>query len=102
MRRWRDERRAGCRVPQTRDVWRDFRGRQLAAFAGFRALGHLDLDFIGMHQVFRGHAESSRRYLLDPGVSLGSIVINTWILATCAGIAASSKAVHCNSQGLMS
>src|SRR5712672_2078591 len=101
MRRWRNERSAGCGVPQTCDVLRDFRGRQLAALAWLRALRHFDLDFIGVHQVFRGHAESSRRYLLDPVVSLRSIVINTWILATFAGIAASSKVVHRNSQGLM-
>jgi hypothetical protein len=49
---------------------------QLAALAGLGALRHLDLDHVGVDQVFGGHAEAARGDLLDgrahPGVAVGS------------------------------
>ncbi len=38
---------------------------QLAAFAGLRALRHLDLQLVGRREVFRRHAEARRGDLLD-------------------------------------
>ena len=38
---------------------------KLAAFAGLRALRHLDLQLVGIHQVVGGHAEARRGHLLD-------------------------------------
>ena len=38
---------AGCRVAQHGDVLGHFLARELPAFAGFRALRHLDLDLFG-------------------------------------------------------
>ena len=44
--------------------------RQVAAFAGLCALGHLDLDFLGAYQIFAGHAETTRGNLLDGASAL--------------------------------
>src|SRR5712664_2334070 len=64
--RWRrDQLHAGSRVADLGDVIGNLAPWQLAALAGLRALGHLDLDLLGAREVFRGHAEPSGRYLLD-------------------------------------
>ena len=38
---------------------------KLAALAGLGALRHLDLDVVGIDQIFGRHAEAARRHLLD-------------------------------------
>ncbi len=63
--RRRNEADSGHREAQLRDVFGDLVARQLAALAGLRALRHLDLQLIGVHQVFGGHAEARRGDLLD-------------------------------------
>jgi hypothetical protein len=48
--------------------------RELPPLAGLGALGHLDLDLVGVDQVVRRHAEAPRGHLLDraaPGVPVG-------------------------------
>ena len=65
VRRRADELDPGCRIAQQRDVFRNLLAGQLPAFAGFRALRHLDLDLFGGCEVLRGHAEAPRRDLLD-------------------------------------
>ncbi len=50
-----------------------FTSGQLPAFARLGALRHLDLDFVGIHQVMRRDAESARRNLLD-GAAAGIAV----------------------------
>ena len=101
---WRRRNQRGSRhsVPQARDVRRNLCGRQLAAFPGLRALRHLDLDFIGMHQVFGSDAKSCRCHLLHAIVRLRAFVINTWIFTALARVAASSYAVHGDRQSLVS
>ena len=47
------------------DVFIDLVAGQLAAFAGLGALGHLDLQFIGVDEIFGGDAEPRRGDLLD-------------------------------------
>ena len=42
---------------------------QLAAFARFRALGHLDLQNPGVGQVLDGHAEAALATCLMPQLS---------------------------------
>ena len=37
---------------------------QLSALAGLGALCHLDLQLLGIDQIFRGHTEAARGYLL--------------------------------------
>ncbi len=51
VRRRRDQPDAGRRVTGARDPRVDLRRRQLAALAGLRALGELDLDVVGVRQV---------------------------------------------------
>jgi len=46
----------------------DLLARQLATFAGLGTLGHFDLDFAGVDQVFTCHAETAGSDLLDRGV----------------------------------
>ncbi len=47
------------RVPGLRDDLVDLVARELPAFARFRALGDLDLQFVGVGQVIAGDAEPS-------------------------------------------
>ena len=48
-----------------RDFLVDLVTGQLAAFAGLGALGHLDLQLVGVDQVFAGDAEAAAGHLLD-------------------------------------
>ena len=41
---------------------------QLAALTGLGALGHLNLEFLGIDQILAGHAKASRSHLLDGGI----------------------------------
>ena len=65
VRRRRDQRHARRRVAHARDDRVDLVPGQLAALAGLGALGHLDLELVGVDQVLGGHAEARRRHLLD-------------------------------------
>ena len=65
VRRRRDERHARRRVADLGDDRVDLVAGELPAFAGLRALRHLDLQLVGVDQVFGGHAEARRRDLLD-------------------------------------
>jgi len=65
VRRWRDESDTGRRVAHLRDRRVHLVSGELPTFAGLCALRHLDLQIVGIDQVFTGHAESSRRNLLD-------------------------------------
>ncbi len=72
---------------------------QLPAFAGLGALGDLDLKNLGIDQVLGGHAETSRRDLLDLGILLRAVADR--IFAAFAGVGAPAKAIHGNRQGFM-
>jgi hypothetical protein len=68
------------------------------------ALGHLDLQIIGIDQVFAGHAEARRGHLLDgaaPRVAVGIEPVAGGVLAALAGVRLAADAVHRNSQGLV-
>ena len=65
VRRRRNQRHAGCRVPHARDPRVDLVAGELAALAGLGALRHLDLQIVGVDQVLAGHAEPRRGNLLD-------------------------------------
>ena len=60
MRRRRDQAHAGHRVAQLGDVLGHLVAGQLPAFAGLRALRHLDLELVRRRQVLRGDAEARR------------------------------------------
>ena len=97
MRRRADEHDARRRMPQFRDQGADLEAGQLATFARLGALRDLDLDFPAVVQVFRGHAEATRRDLLDrrrgivpvrPGFGAHRI------LAALAAVGARADPVH--------
>ena len=59
VRRRRDQADAGRRAADAGDVLVDLVAGQLAAFARLGALGHLDLQLLGLHEVFARDAESA-------------------------------------------
>ena len=50
---------------------RDLVARELAALAGLRSLGDLDLELVGKRGILRRDPEAGRCDLLDPRVALG-------------------------------
>ena len=60
VRRRRDQRHAGRRVARAGDDLIDLVAGKLAAFAGFRALRDLDLQFVGVDQIVARDAETRR------------------------------------------
>src|SRR5258707_1222246 len=71
--------------------------RQLTALAGLGALRHLDLDVVGIDQIFGGDAEAARRHLLDLGahrIAIGKRHKAVRLLAAFAGVGTSADAVH--------
>ena len=77
---------------------------QLAAFAGLGALGHLDLQLLGVDQVFAGDAEAARGDLLDGAVlrvAVGQRHVARRVFAALAGVALAADAVHGDGQRLV-
>src|SRR5690606_59323 len=71
--------------------------RQLAAFAGLRALRHLDLDVVRIDQVFGGHTEPAAGNLLDPAahrIAVGQRLEAVRFLTALTGVRAPADAVH--------
>src|ERR1035441_1974406 len=64
VRRWRDEAHTGNRVARLGNRLVHLVSRQLSALAGFCALRHLDLKFIGVDQVVSRDTETSAGNLL--------------------------------------
>ena len=101
MRRRRNQPHARDRMAHPRDHLVHFVARQLAALAGLRALRHLDLQFVGVHQVIRGHAEPRARHLLDRAARQSPFgrAETRLVLAAFAGIAIlPADAVHRDGQ----
>ena len=85
--RGRDESDAGGRAAHLGDPGVDLLAGQMAALAGFGALGHLDLDLGRARQVAARHAEAPARHLLDggiPGVAVGKRRLASRVLAALA------------------
>ena len=81
-----------------------FKARQLTAFTRFGPLCHFDLYFIGIHQILRCYAETSRSYLLDGATQTGSVFAGRKACAVFASltcVAASVNPVHGNGHCLM-
>src|SRR4051795_12380228 len=92
MRRWADEAHARRAVADAGDRLIDLVARQFAAFAGLRALRHLDLQLVGVRQVVDRHAEAARGDLLDLRAPLVEKTLG--ILTPLAGFRAPADAVH--------
>ena len=65
MRRRGDQSHTGRGMPYPADPLVHLVTGELSAFAGFRALCHLDLQFIGLREVKAGHTETRGCDLLD-------------------------------------
>ena len=100
VRRRRDQPDAGRRVAGLRDPRPHLVAGQLAALAGLGALGHLDLQVVGVHQVLGGDAEPSAGDLLD-GRAAGRVVQPLDVLAALAGVGLAAEAVHRDREGLV-
>ena len=72
---------------------------QLPAFARLRALRDLDLQHLGIDQVFRSDAEAARSHLLDLGILFRAVAHR--ILAALPRIGARAQAVHRDRQRFM-
>src|ERR1017187_4061507 len=105
MVRWRrNEPDARRGVPRLRDPWIHLRAGQLPTLARLRALRYLDLQLLGIDEVFARYAEAARGNLLDGAV----LRVPVWqrqvalrILSTLARIALAANAVHRNGECLM-
>ena len=98
VRRRRDQADARRRVADRADVLVDLVAGQLAALAGLRALGHLDLQLVGVDEVVDGHAEAARGDLLDRRAARVAVrrrgVKRTRVLPALAGVRLAAEAVH--------
>ena len=102
--RRRDQPDARRRVPGLGDPRVHLVAGQLAALARLGALGHLDLQVVGVDQVLARDAEAARRHLLDgraPGVAVGQRHVALGVLAALAGVALAAEAVHGDGEGLV-
>ena len=73
---------------------------QLAALAGLGALGHLDLQVVGVGQVVAGDAEAPAGHLLDRAAPR-RVVQPLGVLAALAGVALAADRVHRDGQRLV-
>ena len=65
----------------------------MATLTGLGALGELDLQVGGVHEVIGGHAEASGRDLLDAAVALR--VVDTIVrFAALTGVGACANRIH--------
>src|SRR5690606_23943633 len=88
-------------VTDAGDVIVHFATRELAALAGLRALGDLDLQLVGVGQIPDGDPEAARCDLLD-GRTLGVAVVHgdkaDRVFPALAGIGLAAQAVHGDGQ----
>ena len=78
-------------MADSRNVFRDFARRKLAAFAGLGALCHFDFELFGVDEIIRGHAEAAGSDLLDFVRGSGLEAIHVGIFAAFAGVAAAAE-----------
>ena len=104
MRRRRNQSNARDRVPQARDDIVNFMARKLATLAGFGALRHFDLQFVGVHQVVRSHSEARRGHLLDRAAAQIAVRVGLetlFIFSALAGVRLAADAVHGDCQSFV-
>ena len=102
VRRRRDEPHVGRRVADARDGLADLVAWELTALSGLGALGHLDLQLVGVDEVIRGDPEPRRRHLLDRrahGVAVGERIVADGVLAALSRVRLGSQTVHRDREG---
>ena len=100
VRRRGDELDARSRVTDLGDPRRNLGSRKMSAFARLGALGELDLQIGGMHQIVAGHAETCRCDLLDLAVAQ-RIVDAVFGFAAFTGVGTCADGVHGDGEGLV-
>ena len=97
VRRRRNQPHPRRRQPHACDVAVDLVPGQLAALAGLRALGHLDLELVGVRQVVDRDAEAAGGDLFDRRAARIAVGVGReahGVLAALAGVRAAADAVH--------
>src|SRR6266851_5382770 len=105
VRRRRDQADAGRRVADPGNPRIDFVAGELAAFARLGALGYLNLQFLGVDQIFAGDPKSAGGHLLDGAVARVTVGIESvpgGVLTAFAGVALAADAIHGDGQGFVS
>ena len=92
VRRRRDQPHAGRRHPDARDVAVHLVPGELAAFAGLRALRHLDLELVRVPEVVRVDSEAAGCDLLDRRAP--RVAVPHRVLAALAGVRLAADRVH--------
>ena len=104
VRRRRDQAHARRREADRADVAVDLVARQLAALAGLGALGHLDLQLVGVDEVVDVHAEAAGGHLLDRRAAQVAVRVGREadrVLPALAGVRLAAEAVHRDRQRLV-
>ena len=94
----------GSGVANFGNPWIDLGAREFAPFAGLSALRNLDLDLVGIDEVFAGDAEAAGRDLFDGGAFAVTILHRFkafWIFATFTGVRLAADTVHRDGEGLV-
>ena len=102
VRRRRDQADARRRVTHLGDDRVHLVSGQLSALARLGALHHLDLDHVGVDEVFRRHPKATGRHLLDRGalrIAVGHGPEALGFLAALAGVRLAADPVHGDGQG---
>ena len=74
---------------------------QLATFTGLGALGHLDLDVVGLGEIQRGDAKATRGHLFD-GRASHRVKQTVLVLSALTRVRPGAKAVHRHGDRLVS
>src|ERR1700722_17229103 len=105
MGRWRYKAYARNGVTCPGDDFVDLVAGELTAFARLRALGHFDLEFVGVDQIIRGDAETPAGHLLDGTAAGGAGGVwgeSRFVFSPFTGIRHAPEAVHGDGEGLVS
>ena len=99
MRRRRNEADTGGGMAHAGDILVHLVAGQLPAFAGFRPLRHLDLQIVGIDEIFRRDAEAARGHLFDGGthgIAIGQRFETIRFLPALARVGTAADTVHRN------
>src|ERR1700738_99630 len=104
VRRRGDQCHPGRAFSQPSDQFGYLMSRQLAAFARFSALRHLDLDLFRAGEISRGHAKAASSDLLDRAVwpiSIFAPMKTLWVFASFTRVGFSANLIHRDGEALV-
>ena len=94
----------GRGVANLRYVLADLASRQLSTLAGFGALGHLDLQLVGVDEILGRDAETPAGDLLYGAAAVVAVLVRReppGVLAALPGVGLAAYAVHGDGEGLV-